>query len=61
MPASFTRKVRALDGVAAAVGQVWFGGAFEEDGKVTFPNFATEAEHFGAVPFKAWGALAFTP
>jgi putative ABC transport system permease protein len=49
MPASFTRKVRALEGVTAAVGQVWFGGAFEEDGKVTFPNFAIEAEHFGAV------------
>ena len=28
--------------------QVWFGGAFEEDGKVTFPNFAVEAEHVGA-------------
>jgi putative ABC transport system permease protein len=53
MPASFTRKVRALEGVEAAMGQVWFGGAFEEDGKVTFPNFAAEAEHFGAV-FPEW-------
>ena len=27
----------------------WFGGAFEEAGRVTFPNFAVEAEHIGAV------------
>ncbi len=49
MPASFTRKVRQVDGVAAAAGQVWFGGAFEEQGRVTFPNFAIESEHIGAV------------
>jgi len=49
MPASFTRKVRQVDGVAAAMGQVWFGGAYEEAGKVTFPNFAVEVEHVGAV------------
>jgi len=49
MPYAFTRKVRQLDGVAAAVGITWFGGAFEEDGRVSFPNFAVEAEHVGAV------------
>ena len=49
MPYSFTRKVRQVDGVAAAVAQTWFGGAFEEDGQVTFPNFAVETEHIGAV------------
>jgi putative ABC transport system permease protein len=49
MPASFTRKVRQVDGVAAAVAQTWFGGAFEEEGRVTFPNFAVEPEHVGAV------------
>lgn len=49
MPYSFTRKVRQVDGVAAAVAWVWFGGAFEEDGRVTFPNFAVEVEHIGAV------------
>jgi putative ABC transport system permease protein len=49
MPYAFTRKVRALDGVAAAVAVTWFGGAYEEAGKVTFPNFAIEAEHAGAV------------
>jgi putative ABC transport system permease protein len=49
MPASFTRKVRQVPGVAAAVAMEWFGGAFEEGGRVTFPNFAVEAEHLGAV------------
>lgn len=49
MPYAFVRKVRQTDGVAAAVAWVWFGGAFEEDGRVTFPNFAVEVEHIGAV------------
>lgn len=49
MPYAFTRKVRQVDGVAAAVAMTWFGGAFEEQGRVTFPNFAVEAEHIGAV------------
>jgi putative ABC transport system permease protein len=49
MPYSFTRKVRQVDGVAAAVAQMWFGGAFEQAGHVTFPNFAVEAEHIAAV------------
>ena len=49
MPYSFTRKVRQIDGVAAAVAQTWFGGAFEEAGRVTFPNFAVEPEYVGAV------------
>ena len=49
MPYAFTRKVREVDGVAAAVAMVWFGGAFEEQGRVTFPNFAVEADQVGAV------------
>ncbi len=49
MPASFTRRVRRVDGVAAAMGQVWYGGAYEEDGRVTFPNFALETDQVGAV------------
>jgi len=49
MPYSFTRKVRQLDGVVAAVAVTWFGGAFEEAGRVTFPTFAVEAEHIGNV------------
>jgi putative ABC transport system permease protein len=31
------------------MGMVWFGGAFEEEGRLTFPSFAIEAEHVGAV------------
>jgi putative ABC transport system permease protein len=49
MPYSFTRKVRQVDGVAAAVSWTWFGGAYEEEGQVTFPSFAVEADHIGPV------------
>jgi putative ABC transport system permease protein len=49
MPYAFTRKVRQVDGVAAAVSTTWFGGAYEEAGKVTFPNFAVEVEHIRGV------------
>jgi putative ABC transport system permease protein len=49
MPYSFTRKVRQVDGVAAAMAQVWFGGAYEEEGRLTFPSFAVETEYVGAV------------
>jgi len=49
MPYAFARKIRALPGVEDAVGQVWFGGAFEDDGKVTFPNFAVEVDHIETV------------
>jgi len=49
MPMSFSRRVRQVDGVAAAMAQTWYGGAFEEDGRVTFPNFAVEADQVAAV------------
>jgi putative ABC transport system permease protein len=49
MPYAFTRKVRQVDGVQAATATMWFGGAFEEQGRVTFPNFAVESEYVGAV------------
>ncbi len=49
MPYAFTRKVRQIDGVAAAVAFSWFGGAYEEAGRVTFPNFAVEVDQVGAV------------
>jgi len=45
MPISLARQVRALPGVAEAVALVWFGGAYEEAGRVTFPSFAVEADH----------------
>lgn len=49
MPYAFTRKVRQIDGVAAAVAMMWFGGAFEDARRVTFPNLAVEADQVGAV------------
>src|SRR4029079_8943457 len=49
MPYAFTRKVRQVDGVAAAVAMTWFGGAFEEQRRVTFPSFAVESDQVGAV------------
>ena len=49
LPYSFTRKVRQLDGVTAAVATMWFGGTFEADGRVTFPSIAVEADQIGAV------------
>ncbi|MCX8072446.1 MAG: ABC transporter permease [Candidatus Binatia bacterium] len=49
MPYAYARKIRQVEGVAAAVGTAWFGGAYEEEGRVTFPNFVVEAEHVGAV------------
>ena len=49
VPYSFTRKVRQVDGVAAAVAMSWFGGSIDERGDVAFPNFAVEAEYVGDV------------
>ncbi len=49
MPYSFVRKVRQVDGVADALAMTWFGGAFEEAGRITFPSFAIDAEHIAAV------------
>ncbi len=49
MPYAFARKIRSLPGVEDAMAQVWFGGAFEEAGRVTFPNFAVEADHIESV------------
>jgi putative ABC transport system permease protein len=49
MPSSFVRKVRQVDGVVGAMGQTWFGGAYEEAGRVTFPNFAVEVDQVAAV------------
>jgi putative ABC transport system permease protein len=49
MPFAYVNKIRAVPGVVAADGVVWFGGAYEEAGHVTFPSFAVEPEHVGAV------------
>jgi putative ABC transport system permease protein len=49
MPYSFARKIRQVDGVADAYASTWFGGAYEESGRITFPSFAVEADHVGGV------------
>lgn len=45
LPVSLVRRIRALPGVADANAMVWFGGTYEEEGQITFPSFAVEAEH----------------
>jgi putative ABC transport system permease protein len=45
LPVSLARRIRALPGVADANAMVWFGGTYEEEGQITFPSFAVEAEH----------------
>lgn len=49
MPFAYVNKMRAVPGVVGADGVTWFGGAFEEEGHVTFPGFAIEPEHVAAV------------
>ncbi len=49
MPFAYVNKMRAVPGVVGADGVTWFGGAFEEEGHVTFPSFAIEPEHVAAV------------
>ena len=49
LPYSSIQKVRALRGVVSAASWTWFGGVFEEEKGVTFPNFATEPEPIGSV------------
>jgi putative ABC transport system permease protein len=49
MPYAYAHKVRQVPGVEAAAAFTWFGGAFEEVGRVTFPNFAVEPEYVGGV------------
>jgi len=49
MPYAYLQKVRSVPGVVAATSWMWFGGAFEEEKGVTFPNFAVDAESVGPV------------
>src|SRR4030095_8644786 len=49
MPYSYLQKVRAVPGVVAATSWTWFGGAFEEEKGVTFPNFAVDPDSIGIV------------
>ena len=49
LPYAYLQKVRAVPGVVAATSWTWFGGAFEAEKGVTFPNFAVDPEAIGAV------------
>ena len=49
MPFAYVNKIRSVPGVVGADGVLWFGGAFEEEGHVTFPSFAIEPEHVATV------------
>jgi putative ABC transport system permease protein len=54
LPYAYQQKVRALPGVVALASWTWFGGAFEAEKGVTFPNFAVEPEPIGVV-WEDWG------
>jgi putative ABC transport system permease protein len=49
LPYAYLQKVRAVPGVDAATSWQWFGGAFEEEKGVTFPNFAVDPDSIGIV------------
>jgi putative ABC transport system permease protein len=49
LPYSYIQKVRSLPGVVDAVSWTWFGGAFQIEKGVAFPNFAVEPEAVGTV------------
>ena len=49
MPYSYLQKVRTVPGVVEATSWTWFGGSFEEEKGVTFPNFAVNPETIGIV------------
>lgn len=49
MPYSYLQRVRSIPGVTAVNGEVWFGGAFEEEALVTFPSFALDPDTIQAV------------
>jgi putative ABC transport system permease protein len=49
LPYAYLQKVRAVPGVVEAVSWTWFGGAFEPEKGVGFPNFAVDPEPLGRV------------
>jgi putative ABC transport system permease protein len=49
LPYSYIQKIRSMQGVVGAVSWTWFGGAFEVEKGVAFPNFAVEPEAVGVV------------
>jgi putative ABC transport system permease protein len=49
LPYSYLQKIRAMPGVVAAASWTWYGGAFEIEKGVSFPNFAVEPDAIGEV------------
>ena len=49
LPYAYLQKIRSLPGVVAAASWTWFGGVFEVEKGVDFPNFAVEPEPIGSV------------
>jgi putative ABC transport system permease protein len=49
LPYSYLQKVRAMPGVVGAASWTWYGGAFELEKGVSFPNFAVEPDAVGLV------------
>jgi putative ABC transport system permease protein len=49
LPYAYLQKVRSVPGVVDVTSWTWFGGAYEEEKGVTFPNFAVDPETIGIV------------
>jgi putative ABC transport system permease protein len=49
LPYSYMHKVAGLPGVVGAASWTWFGGVFDVDEGVSFPNFAVEPDQIGVV------------
>jgi putative ABC transport system permease protein len=49
LPYAYLNKVRSVPGIVSATSWTWFGGAFEMEKGVTFPNFAVDPETIGIV------------
>jgi putative ABC transport system permease protein len=49
LPYAYLQKVRSVPGVVSATSWTWFGGVFEAEKGVTFPNFAVDPETVGVV------------
>ena len=54
LPYAYLQKIRARPGVVGAASWTWFGGAYDVDAGVTFPNFAIEPDPI-AVVWEDWG------
>ena len=49
MPYAYVARIRNVPGVVSVVSWSWYGGAYEREKGVTFPNFAVDADTVGVV------------